>query len=319
VKDRADASGLSNPKRKGTVMETSARQAGSQPMQCMEIWGSSGAIDSGISTPGLDIWVLGKPYEGAANGGDIHYVSLCGGGITTRIIVADVSGHGDAVASVALSLRTLMRRHINRKNPTQLVKGMDREFSALAPANCFATAVVGTYLASCDQLTVCNAGHPRPLWYRAARGEWSVLSPQRGGQAEVRRNLPLGLDEDATYNQMTVQLGLDDVVLVYTDALIEAVNEAGQPLLEGGLLGMVRHLDAGNPADLGRDLLGRLDHYRGGRPANDDVTILTMHHTASQSARLSFGQKLDMYAKVSRSAGTTDCPPVESRSEWFIG
>jgi hypothetical protein len=31
--------------------------------------GGSAAVDSGISTPGLDIWVVGKPYEGAANGG----------------------------------------------------------------------------------------------------------------------------------------------------------------------------------------------------------------------------------------------------------
>jgi hypothetical protein len=49
------------------------------------------------------------------------------------------------------------------------------------------------------------------------------------------------------------------------------------------------------------------------------VTVLTMHDTAGQSPRLSFGQKLDMYAKVSRFAGTPDRPPVESRSEWFIG
>ena len=67
-------------------------------------------------------------------------------------------------------------------------------------------------------------------------------------------------------------------MLVYSDALLEAANEAGQPLLEEGLLGMVRHFD---PAELGPDLLDRLVQYRGGRPANDDVTVMTMHHTAS--------------------------------------
>ena len=86
--------------------------------------------------------------------------------------------------------------------------------------------------------------------------------------------------------------------LVYTDALIEAADEAGQLLLEEGLLGMVRYLDAANPADLNRDLLDRLGRYRGGRGANDDVTVLTLHHTASHAPRLSFGQKLDVYAKV---------------------
>ena len=168
-------------------MET-RRQTGLQPMQCMEIWGSSGAIDSGISTPGLDIWTLGKPHEGAVNGGDVHYVSVCGGGITTRFIVADVGGHGDAVASLALSLRALMRRHINRNKQTQLVEGLNKEFSTQAPGDCFATAVIATYLASRDELTVCNAGHPRPLWYRAARGEWSVLCPtgEWRGQGQIQ-------------------------------------------------------------------------------------------------------------------------------------
>jgi serine phosphatase RsbU (regulator of sigma subunit) len=125
--------------------------------------GGSAAVDSGISTPGLDICVVGKPYEGAADGGDVHYVSWCGGGITTRFILADVSGHGDAAASLARSLRALLRRHINRKSQTKLVWALNREFSALASGNCFATAVAGTYLATRDELTVCNASHPPRL------------------------------------------------------------------------------------------------------------------------------------------------------------
>jgi phosphoserine phosphatase RsbU/P len=158
--------------------------------------------------------------------------------------------------------------------------------------------VVGTYLATREQLTVCNAGHPQPLWYCAARGEWSVLRPQTGDDAEAEPNFPLGLDEGVPYDQFAVHLGKDDVVLVYTDALVEAVNEAGQPLREAGLLEMVRFLDAGNPADLGREVLGRVDRYGGGRRADDDVTIMTLLHTASRAPRLSFRQKLDVYAKA---------------------
>ena len=67
-------------------------------MQCMEIWGGSQAADTAVSTPGLDIHVRSQPYGGAASGGDVHYVSLCGGGVITRLIVADLSGHGAALA-----------------------------------------------------------------------------------------------------------------------------------------------------------------------------------------------------------------------------
>ncbi|MBA4067536.1 MAG: hypothetical protein C0501_28275, partial [Isosphaera sp.] len=88
------------------------------PLQCMEIWQGSGAAERVVGTPGLDAWVVSRPFEGAARGGDVHYVSLCGGGAITRLVVADVAGHGAAVADVAKALRRLMRRNINQKSQT---------------------------------------------------------------------------------------------------------------------------------------------------------------------------------------------------------
>ena len=91
----------------------------------------------------------------------MHYVSLCGGGgVITRLILADVSGHGEAVADMAVSLRALMRKNINSKSQTRLVCALNRQFAALAQMSRFATAVVATYLATRKTLTVCNAGHP---------------------------------------------------------------------------------------------------------------------------------------------------------------
>jgi phosphoserine phosphatase RsbU/P len=281
-------------------MAITARQADSRSMRCMEIWGGSGPVDSTVSTPGLDFWVLGEPYRGAAHGGDVYYVSLCGGGITTRFIIADVAGHGEEVSSLAKSLRALMRRHINRKTQARLVKELSRGLFALGTGERFATAVVGTYRAARDELTICNAGHPPPLWYRAAQGEWSFLNAAAGDPATARPNLPLGLDDDLPYHQFSVQLGKGDVILVYTDALFEAVDAAGRPLLAAGLLGIVRSLDASKPAELGRELLARLGRYRGNGEAADDVTVLTLHHNAGRPPWLSLGQKLDVYAKVFR-------------------
>src|SRR5690242_4035808 len=79
-------------------------------LQCMEIWGGSHDVENSVSTPGLDLWIYSRPYQEARAGGDVHYVSLCGGGIITRFILADVAGHGTAVADVARGLRALLRR-----------------------------------------------------------------------------------------------------------------------------------------------------------------------------------------------------------------
>jgi serine phosphatase RsbU (regulator of sigma subunit) len=266
----------------------------------MEIWGGNHPVESAVSTPGLDAWVYSKPFEGASRGGDVHYVSLCGGGIITRIILADVSGHGETVAGFAASLRILMRKNINRKSQTRLVEALNRQFAEQAQSRRFATAVVATYLASKKRLTICNAGHPRPLWHRAERGEWSILSAETVGR-DARQggaNLPLGIDEEAPYDQFAVALGQGDLVIFYTDALIEAKDPAGAMLGESGLLALARDLDPADASNVGPALRDLVARHRGEQPADDDVTLLTLHHNAGPPRRPSLGEKLDVYAKV---------------------
>lgn len=266
-------------------------------LACMEIWGGSQAAETSVSTPGLDVWVCSRPHEGADDGGDVHYVSLCGGGIITRFILADVSGHGASVASLARSLRDLMRKNINRKSQDRLVSELNRQFAELATLSRFATALVATYLTKGDRLTISNAGHPRPLWYQAGRGEWCFLADQGDADAGLA-NLPLGIDDTTAYSQTTIELGRGDVVLFYTDALTEATDSQGKLLGEDGLLELVRFLDLTDPSRLSDALVQRLDQYRGGQPADDDLTFLLLHHNASPAPRLSFLETLDVYAKV---------------------
>ncbi|HWE37325.1 MAG TPA: PP2C family protein-serine/threonine phosphatase [Isosphaeraceae bacterium] len=271
---------------------------GEHTLQCMEIWGGSGAVERRLNMPGLDAWVYSKPFEGASHGGDVHYVSLCGGGLLTRIIVADVSGHGAAVAEFATALRTLMRKYINSKSQTGLVRSLNRRFAELAQARRFATAVVGTYMAARDRLTICNAGHPRPLFFRAATREWSILTPA-AGEPVVGANLPLGLDDETPYDLFTIPLGAGDVVLLYTDALTEAGADAGAMLGEAGLLDLARSLDPADPRRLGPDLLAAIADRLGGHPLDDDdVTLLALHHNAGPPRHASLAEKLDVYAKV---------------------
>jgi serine phosphatase RsbU (regulator of sigma subunit) len=262
----------------------------------MEIWGGSSAIERNVATPGLDLWIRSQPYGQAAGGGDVHYVSLCGGGIITRLIVADISGHGVSVAELARSLRDIMRRNINRKSQSRLVAELNREFSELAKLQRFATAVVVTYLADRNQLTICNAGHPRPLWYQAAQQTWRVIDA--ADRPDALTNLPLGVDDTASYPQVRIDLAPGDLVLIYTDALTESVGADGQLLGEQGLTELLRSLDAEQPEQMAGAIAGRLAQHRDGRPAEDDETFLLLHHNASGPKHLSLAEKLDVYAKV---------------------
>jgi phosphoserine phosphatase RsbU/P len=266
-------------------------------MQCMEIWGGNQATARAVSTPGLDIWVYSRPHLEATAGGDVHYVSLCGGGMTTRIILADVSGHGVSVAELAKSLRTLMRKNINRKDQTQLAQALNREFAELAKLGQFATAIVATYLTKGDKLTVCNAGHPRPLWRKAASGEWSFLAHE-ASPVDGLADLPLGIVEETAYSQIALPLDRGDLILFYTDALTEAASATGHQLGEAGLLDLVRRLDPSDPAMLPSAIIAALDEYRGGKAADDDVTFILLSHNAGATRRPGLGETLKVYAKV---------------------
>ena len=79
----------------------------------------------------MEAWIFSYPYLGESRGGDVHYLSLCVGGIVTRIILADVSGHGNEVADTSTTLRELLRRFMNAKKQDRLVAELNRAFSDL--------------------------------------------------------------------------------------------------------------------------------------------------------------------------------------------
>ena len=267
-------------------------------MHCMEIRGGNRAVRQHLRTPGLDLWVFSEPYHEDDQGGDVHYVSVCGGGIITRLVVADVSGHGSSVGEFSDALRNLVRRNINSKSQKRLVGALNRQFTELTQLQRFATAIVATYLATTDRLAICNVAHPRPLWYRASAGEWSLLTDQAARTAQPGSNLPLGIDEATKYEQFAVHLGPGDFVVLYTDALVEAMDPAETMLGEEGLLEIARGVDLADPGRVGPALVEGVRRHRTGQAAEDDVTLLVLHHNAGPPRKPSIGEKIDVYAKV---------------------
>lgn len=270
-------------------------------MACMEIWGGNRPIDTGLATAGIDVWVYSRPYAGSAEGGDIQYVSSCAAGFISRMIVADVAGHGEDVGGLATDLRKLMRRHINTPDQSRFARALNEAFTRSARGGRFATAVLGTYLTEHRALIVCNAGHPRPLVYRAATGVWGVLADQAtaGSEAMGIANLPLGVIEPTEYSQVAIRLAKDDVVLIYTDALLESRGGlTGEMLGEAGLIGVLRGLEPGPPSTLIRRLVAAVRARAGGAEFADDVTALVVHQTDRGIPERTMGEKARSVAKM---------------------
>ena len=289
---------------------TEPSAAAPQVMPCMEVWGGNQAVDCGVIMPGLDAWLYSRPYQGEAGGGDVHYVSSCATGRITRLLLADVSGHGAEVAETGSKLRLLMRRYVNHLDQTKFVVALNSEFGALSASGRFATSIVGTFFAPTNYLTLSNAGHPPGLWYRARERQWVILAQSAEREGEPS-NVPLGILEGSEYDQHGVQLSVGDLVLFYTDSLTEARHEDGRDLGPEGLLEIVKTIDTSPPGDLIAALLEAISKKAEGNLAADDVTVLLVRPNGL-APRVPFSDRLKapfrVMAGVIGSLGGTDRP-----------
>jgi len=272
-----------------------------QHMECMEVWGGSQLTARGVVFGGLDAWVYSKPHGQAARGGDVYYASSCAAGRISRLLLADVSGHGTSVAAIAADLRTLMRRFVNRWDQAEFVRLLNQQFSALSKTGTFATAIVSTFFAPSRRLILCNAGHPRPILYRSSQKEWSLLGHEGPPRLPGPLNLPLGIMSITEYEHFDVELEPGDCVVTYTDALIESSDADGEVLGEQGVLRILKLLGDIKPEKLIDALLGEIAERYPENLSDDDVTVLIVRANGGAHT-LTLGVKMRAAARMAGSA-----------------
>ena len=250
----------------------------------MEIWGGNRAIDKSFEAPGLNIYVHSAPYKDSeSGGGDIYYLTSCASGRISRFLLADVSGHGEAVSRVAVSLRDLMRQNVNKISQGDFVAQMNREFGGVADESAFATAVVATFFEPRKTLDVSVAGHPYPIYYRARKKKWVHLDPaQKDGGLE---NLPLGVHEDSNYPGRKIQTETGDMFLLYSDAFIESLDGDGEQVGIEGLLQVLNELEEPEPDAIFPHVRDRIAAMSGGNLLDDDATLI-LGHFSTKKVRL---------------------------------
>jgi serine phosphatase RsbU (regulator of sigma subunit) len=130
-----------------------------------------------------------------------------------------VSGHGLAAASAMAKLRhAITGLAFAHHDPAQILTVLNRLLCKLRP-DVLATAIVARYSPADRTLRWTHAGHPPMLLARGAQVE-RLLHP----------GVLLGVFNDATYTCGTVRLRPDDLLVMFTDGLIE---KRGRDLYEG--------------------------------------------------------------------------------------
>ena len=254
----------------------------SERMHCMEVWGGNRGTDKSFEMPGLRTWVFSRPYREAHSGGDVYYVSSCASGRITRVLLADVVGHGNLAADTARGLRDLMRENINMLRQTSLVRALNQRFAEVEKQGGFATALVGTFFAPQRSLAVCNAGHPLPLVYRVSESQWSPLERHPADESKLV-DIPLGILNEVEYQMTETRLDVGDLVLGFSDALSESRDRKGQLLDVEGILRHVRKLDVSKPETLIPSLLEAILDESSENLSHDDLTVVLLQVAETRS------------------------------------
>jgi anti-anti-sigma factor len=132
------------------------------------------------------------------------------------LIVGDVVGHGVEAVAVMSQLRTAVRMQVSAgRTIAETLEAVDR-FHEEVPGSKSATLCIGSLDFATGDFEYCTAGHPPPLLV-TADGSSRYVVPSGAG--------PLG--SGAGFAPRTEVLGIGDVILMYTDGLIE---RPGRPL-----------------------------------------------------------------------------------------
>jgi phosphoserine phosphatase RsbU/P len=86
--------------------------------------------------------------------------------------------------------------------------------------------------------------------------------------------LPLGIESTAVYETGTVTLRVGDALLMFTDGVVEAFNQAGEEFGNGRWLNAIRNLPAGTASQSLQFLMRQVDEFVGATRQSDDITCL---------------------------------------------
>lgn len=187
------------------------------------------------------------------------------------IVIGDVTDKGVAAAFFMALARTTVRASLaSQAEAVACLAQANRLLCADASSGMFVTLFyLGLRPGQCRVVGV-NAGHNPPLWYRASRSELRALD--RGG-------LPLGIEEAQTYADQEFEVEPGDILLLYTDGLVDAEDTDRQPYGLERLEAALRAQAERPAAELAAGLEAEVTKYCRGAPAVDDVTLVVVRCT----------------------------------------
>lgn len=184
------------------------------------------------------------------------------------LIVADVAGKSVPAALLMATLQSSLHTLAGIcATPLELIEQLNRySCERNTGGQRFTTAFLAELDPATGLLTYVNAGHNWPVLRRASG---AVERLQTGG-------LPLGVMRDARYECAQTRLDCGDVLLIFTDGLVEAENERQEQYGEWRTMAMLNHRSSVPAAEIVQGLMASAHAFAGTAPQHDDITCLVL-------------------------------------------
>ncbi|HYG77054.1 MAG TPA: SpoIIE family protein phosphatase [Planctomycetota bacterium] len=219
--------------------------------------------------PGIDIFTayncakeVGGDYYDFIPVGDVEHLALC---------VADVSGKGIPGSMVMGTTRTILRMMaVNNLSAADVLSKTNYHVARDIKRGMFVTCVYAILNVRTREMTVASAGHNPMLIWRAATKTIEKVRPN---------GIALGFDKGPVFNrtvrEQKVKLNPGDRVLMYTDGVVESMNEQREEWSDEKLDEFTLQHATLPSKEFVRLLIKALEEHQGNAEQHDDITITT--------------------------------------------
>jgi len=213
--------------------------------------------------PGLELAAICRPARSVS--GD-YYDIIQLGGSRVGIALADISGKGIFASLLMASLQAALRSAASMNgtlDTAKVVERLNQHLFQTTSDDRYATLFYAVYDTQTHVLNYTNAGHLPPLLI----SEGKVQTLAEGGTV-------IGLIEEATYKQGTVQIAPDSLLLVFSDGLTEPENVFGEEFGVERLQEEVMRERNAPARKLAEDLIDSAERWSGTAEQADDMTVV---------------------------------------------
>ena len=218
--------------------------------------------------PGVDIVFASRPANTVA--GDYYDAFFRPDG-TLLLVVADVAGKSIPAALLTATLQASLRTlaALPGSLPELVARVTRYSCEQSLQGRRFTTAFLAELDPATGALTYVNAGH-----------NWPVLRHASGAMERLEAGgLPLGITSARPYEFGTATLAKGDLLLIFTDGLVEAEDDGEHEYGEERMLPVVQALQSGSAAEALKRIMNSVDAFVGLTRQHDDITCLVLRMT----------------------------------------